>query len=93
MLLQPLIENAVVHGVAAKPGDGWVRIEAHVEGQRLRLVVSDSGEGFVEPKRNGIGLANTRERLRTLYGAAHQFTMTNDGGARVEIALPLRKSS
>ena len=93
MLLQPLIENAVVHGVAAKPGSGWVRIDAHVDDGHLRLMVSDSGAGFVEPKRNGIGLANTQERLRTLYGASHRFTIGTGegGGARVEIALPLRR--
>jgi two-component system, LytTR family, sensor kinase len=89
MLLQPLVENAIVHGVASKPGNGWVRIETHAADGHLIVRVSDSGGGFTEAPRNGIGLTNTRERLQTLYGSAHQFTT----GERVEITMPLRIAS
>ena len=95
MLLQPLVENAIVHGVAAKPGDGWVRIETTAVDGRLLLTVSDSGSGFAPAPGNGIGLANTRERLATLYGASHRMALQSlqDAGARVEIEIPLRRSA
>ena len=88
MLLQPIVENAIVHGVGARPGEGWVRIEARAVDGQLLVRVSDSGGGFREVARNGIGLTNTRERLQTLYGAAHRF----ETGERVEIAMPLREA-
>jgi LytS/YehU family sensor histidine kinase len=93
MILQPLLENAVTHGVASVPGDGWVRLVAAPDGDRLRLVVADSGRGFRTPAGDGIGLANTRERLRTLYGAAQNLVLGDaaGGGARVEVTLPLRR--
>ena len=86
MLLQPLVENAIVHGVAARTGDGWVRIATNASNGQLVVRVSDSGGGFTSAPRNGIGLTNTRERLQTLYGAQHRF----DTGERVEISIPLR---
>lgn len=86
MLLQPIVENAIVHGVAAKPGDGWVRIETRASNGQLVLRVSDSGGGFKDAPRNGIGLANTKERLQTLYGTRHRF----ETGERVEITMPFR---
>ena len=97
MLLQPLVENAIVHGVAAKPGDGWVRIETTAVDGRLRLTISDSGGGFAPAPGNGIGigLANTRERLATLYGASHRMALQSlhGAGAQVEIEIPLRRSA
>lgn len=92
MLLQPIIENAIVHGVAAKPGEGWVKIETRFGNDRLVLEVSDSGDGFAANPGNGIGLANTRERLATLYRDAHTIALQSlpGAGARVTIAIPLR---
>ena len=89
MLLQPILENAIVHGVAANPGAGWVKIEARVADGRLRISVADSGGGFKDAHRNGVGLTNTQERLRTLYGNAHHF----ETGERVEISIPMRRSA
>jgi sensor histidine kinase YesM len=95
MFLQPLLENAVVHGVGAKPGEGWVKIETSASNGSLIITVSDSGEGFSTTPRNGIGLANTKERLQTIYGARHRFEITKapGGGARVEISIPMRGPS
>jgi two-component system, LytTR family, sensor kinase len=92
MLLQPIIENAVVHGVGAKPGQGWVRIESSRGDGYLMIAVSDSGAGFSPTPRNGIGLTNTRERLQTMYGSEHRFEVGTvaGGGARVEIRIPVR---
>ncbi|HYK03528.1 MAG TPA: histidine kinase [Thermoanaerobaculia bacterium] len=101
MLLQPLIENAIVHGVGAKPGDGWVKIETRPVDGQLVLTVSDSGNGFAPPRAgdksdgNGIGLANTRERLATLYGGAQRLALQSlpGAGAQVTIEIPLRRGA
>ena len=87
MLLQPIVENAIVHGVGAVPGVGVVRVSARDEGARLRIVVRDSGPGF-RGERTGIGLANTRERLAALYGDAASLDITNDHGAVVTVVIP-----
>lgn len=87
MLLQPIVENAIVHGLGAVPGAGVVRIRARQEGHRLRIVVSDSGPGF-RGERTGIGLANTRERLAALYGEAASLDIANDHGAVVTVVIP-----
>ena len=70
MLLQPLVENAVRYGVAPLIEGGWIAIKSALDGDRLRIVVGNSGRRQGEPKKNGsgIGLGNTAERLKTLYG-------------------------
>lgn len=102
LLLLPLVENAVVHGVAPRPEGGQVAVSATLEGDRLRVDVRDDGPGFppavlegktIEGGSNGrrsIGLVNTRERLRALYGDRHAFVLVNppEGGALVQIELP-----
>jgi two-component system, LytTR family, sensor kinase len=90
MLLQPLVENAVVHGVAATPGPGSVRISAAADDGWLHIAVADSGPGFAGEVRNGIGLAGTRERLATLYGgkATIDIGAAEGGGAMVTICIP-----
>jgi two-component system, LytTR family, sensor kinase len=97
MFLQPLIENAIVHGVGAKPGDGWVKIESRPVDGQLVVTVSDSGNGFAQTGGNGtgIGLANTRERLATLYGGAQKLELQSvtGAGARVTIEIPLRRGA
>ena len=92
LLLQPLVENAIQHGVAAIPGTGRVRIDAHADDGLLRIRVSDSGPGFAAAPGNGIGLASTRERLAALYGDAARVDIGNaeGGGATVTITLPRR---
>jgi two-component sensor histidine kinase len=95
MLLQPLVENAVQHGVAASPGPTTITIGARREGDSLRVEVRDGGPGFARAKHggNGIGLANTRERLAQLYGGAHRLEcrdLGEAGGALVAVTLPYR---
>jgi two-component sensor histidine kinase len=95
MLLQPLVENAVKHAVAPREGGGTIALEARRAGGVLRLVVADDGPGLAGDAHadgRGIGLANTRERLRQLYGAAHRLTLepAPAGGLRVVVELPLR---
>ena len=95
MLLQPLVENAIVHGVGTVPGEGRVRIAADVDDGRLRIIVSDSGPGFTRNSRNGIGLASTRERLAALYGAAYVLEVgtADGGGAFVCVMMPRRAAT
>jgi two-component system LytT family sensor kinase len=95
LLLQPLVENAVRHGIERRRGPGRVVIEAAREGPRLRVEVRDSGPGFADAADaagRGIGLANTQARLEQLYGPAHSLErgVAPEGGARVTIRLPFR---
>jgi two-component system, LytTR family, sensor kinase len=97
LLLQPLVENAIHHGISRQPGPGVVRIETEaLPGDWIELRVLDTGPGIdAAPSRNGkgVGLANTRARLEELYGSSrHAVTLTNrpDGGAQVVVRLPLR---
>ncbi len=95
LILQPLVENAVRHGVAQRTGPGRIGIEARRENGSVELVVSDHAEGppaapSAGPGR-GIGLANTRQRLEQLYGASASLRMEplGDGaGTRVVVVLP-----
>ena len=97
LILQPLVENAVKHGLSRKVGRGTVRIEARVEGADLMLSVGDDGIGMsgsvlAHVYERGIGLRNLRERMERLYGPAHlpQITSAPGGGTQVRLRLPTR---
>ena len=91
-LVQTLVENAVRHGIEKVPGRGALDVEIAPAGNRLRVFVADNGPGFRSFREGGGGLANLRERLELLFGADHELDLRNarDGGAEVEIAIPLR---
>ena len=95
MVLQPLVENSIKHGLSSKVEGGTVRIRAHRAGSRLRLEVEDDGVGIPEAKlatllEHGIGVSNVNERLRVLFG--DQYRMWVDSrpgeGTRVSIEAP-----
>ena len=93
MLLQPLVENAVKHGIEPKVGGGTVNIAAHCANGRLQIKVSDDGAGFSpQPTANttGAGLDNVRTRLAALYGdSSHLDLRTNPtGGVTATLELP-----
>lgn len=96
MILLPLVENAVRHGVSARPGPGEVGIRARREADTLRLEVWDDGPGLAgaggSGPRQGIGLANTRARLAQLYGAAQRIELLDGAavGLVVRVSLPFR---
>jgi two-component system, LytTR family, sensor kinase len=97
LLLQPLVENAIRHGISQRPGPGTVRVEAAiVDGDALEIRVLDTGPGFGNESRTrggtGVGLANTRARLEQLYGTRQTMELCNraEGGACVTVRLPLR---
>ncbi len=92
LALQPLIENAIHHGIASRPEGGSIAIRAHRDQGSLHISISDDGVGSTgdgQP-RERIGLANTRERLERLYGAAHRFTFAASpaGGFVVDLVIP-----
>ncbi len=92
-LLQPLVENAVVHAIARRIRPGSVRIGAGLVGAALWLDVEDDGaDGLPDVEGHGIGLANTRARLQVLYGdeAVLSIEATANGGTRVGLRLPRR---
>lgn len=94
MLLQPLVENAVRYGVAPLIEGGWIAIRSALHAQRLRIEIGNSGRrGVGEQKKNGngIGLGNTAERLKTLYGADFEFSLAwpEAGGCEVVLEFPL----
>ncbi len=94
MLLQPLVENAIKHGLEPKVDGGRVRVSARAEGRVLVLMVEDTGLGFGVGATGGtgVGLPNVRERLAALYsGAASLETGENPGGGvRVTLRLPIQ---
>ncbi|HZG42002.1 MAG TPA: histidine kinase, partial [Longimicrobium sp.] len=93
LLIQPLVENAVKHGLRPRGGTGQVRISARRAGGFLEVTVADDGVGpaHATPEDGtGTGLANVRERLRQMYGAEHAFQLapTPGGGATARIRIP-----
>jgi two-component system, LytTR family, sensor kinase len=101
-LLQPLVENALEHGIAQRPGPGSIEIAARRDGDRLWISVTDDGPGLATDAAgtgsnghgshgNGVGLANIRARLVELYGAAQALTLapaSARGGVCATVALP-----
>jgi two-component system, LytTR family, sensor kinase len=94
LLLQPLAENAVIHGIAPLVRGGVVRIAAALEGDTLVLTVADTGAGFGQAKRRGIGLTNVQLRLRHLYGVAQTFSIeaNEPAGTIVTTSLPAHRA-
>jgi len=96
LILQPLVENAVVHGIAQRRGPGCVTVRASRQENSLLLEVSDTGPGFrsaeSEGAARGLGLATTRARLEQLYGSDQRLECVDlpEGGASVRLSLPLR---
>jgi two-component system, LytTR family, sensor kinase len=92
MILQPLVENAIRHGVAARPGPGRVEVRVRRVGPALQIQVCDDGPGLPPRFREGLGLTNTRARLHGLYGPAQELTLANGpaGGVVATLTLPCR---
>lgn len=92
-LLQPLVENAIRHGIGPRTGPGHVWVRAARDGAVLRLEVRDDGVG-VDPSRlsdleQGVGLSNTRSRLAHLYGDRHRFVVTTAPGDGLAVAIEI----
>ncbi|UCC74712.1 MAG: histidine kinase [Gemmatimonadota bacterium] len=96
LILQPLVENAIQHGIAPRASAGTLRIAAWRDGDRLHLSVWDDGPGLPETLESatgdGLGLSTTKERLEQLYGDDHGFVVENakDGGVAAVLDLPFQ---
>ena len=96
LLLQPLVENAVRHGISKQSSPGEIQVVARSEGRQLKLWVRDNGPGLATPPQTnlkyGVGLRVTQERLSTLYGDEQSFEIRNgtEGGAEVYLRMPLQ---
>ena len=93
MMLPTLVENAIKHGLNPLPQGGAVRICAARDGAGIKIRVEDTGTGFQKKRGSGVGLANTRARLTTLYGDAAQLSIRPNvgGGVIAEIELPFER--
>jgi two-component system, LytTR family, sensor kinase len=92
LILQPLVENAIQHGIAATAQHGMLTIRASRDGDFLRLQVHDTGPGIaqsVSARSAGIGLSNTRTRLERLYGDRQSLDLSADGGLLVSVRVPV----
>ena len=100
MLLQPIVENAVQHGVGPRASGGTIEVSARRDGPLLRVTVDDDGVGMAAGARDGeeaggIGLSNTRARLQHMYGPDHVFEIAPraGGGVSVRLVMPFRSSA
>ena len=96
LILQPLVENAIKHGIAPRSGQGLIQISARRHEDTLWIEVRDNGIGLSGGARSrlhsGVGLANTRDRLKYLYGDRQRLAFSDgNGGLAVEMEFPLKR--
>ncbi len=95
--IQPLVENAIKHGISARAGAGRLYLRAAADGGKVRVTVRDTGGGMVAPngireKGSGVGLANVRRRLQLCFGPETDLEIqSSQDGTRVEFAVPLAR--
>ena len=94
LLLQPLVENAVKHGISQKPGGGRVKVKCLLKDGTLEIIVEDDGVGFGQSSKQGSGTAlkNLRTRLNLTYGTQAVLAISSppSGGTRVSVQMPLK---
>lgn len=95
MLLQPIVENSIKHGIGGKVGGGTIHVRSRLEGSRLHIVIEDDGVGIPDERLNtifelGIGVSNVNERLKVLYGADYRMWIDSKPGegTRTGIEVP-----
>ncbi len=95
MILQPIVENSIKHGLASKVEGGMVGLRVSLNGDRLRILIEDDGVGISEARlaglfEHGIGVSNVNERLRVLYGTSYRMLVDSEPGkgTRTTIELP-----
>jgi two-component system LytT family sensor kinase len=96
MILQPLVENSIKHGLSSKVEGGAISIHAHRTESRLHLIVEDDGIGIPESKLatlldHGIGVTNVNERLKVLFGNEYRMWVDSQPGrgTRIQIEVPV----
>ena len=96
LIMQPIVENAIRHGVATRAAQGRIEIHARRNNGVIQLQVKDNGPGLHNGNheiREGVGLSNTRLRLQQIYGDTYRFDLTNapEGGVIATVELPYQK--
>jgi LytS/YehU family sensor histidine kinase len=95
LILQPIVENAIRHGIVARIAPGRIEIRASRGDGTLQLQVKDNGPGLSSSQdsagklRGGLGLANTRARLEQLYGPSHRFDLSDAAGGGLQVTLEI----
>ena len=91
LLLQPLVENAIRHGIEPRAKPGQIELRSRCEGGQLKLEVRDNGVGLSPGRKleEGVGLSNTRARLKQLYGDRHRFALSEGPGGGLAVCLEL----
>jgi sensor histidine kinase YesM len=94
LILQPIVENAVRHGISAKAGPGMIQVTSKRENSKLQIMISDNGPGVPQQLIQGIGITSTRNRLEQMYGSKGIFQITNqpDGGTIALLEMPFHES-
>lgn len=98
LILQPLAENAIQHGLAPLEEGGKIKVRSEKDGEKLMLQLCDSGVGFVAENNgnsNGVGLSNVRARLKNLYADNHLFSIakSENGGTKVQMEIPFQEQA
>ena len=96
LILQPMVENAIKHGIAKRAQGGEIRVSAARCNSMLKLTVYNDGPGLMDDRENrdsGIGISNTRTRLQSLYGQSFELTLENHGqhGVEAAVSVPFRE--
>jgi two-component system, LytTR family, sensor histidine kinase AlgZ len=95
LLLQPMVENAVAHGISALPEGGWIRMRARRQQDDVEIVIENKFDAESPPsRRNGVGLENVRRRLAVCYGGRAQMNVAKEGDCfRVSLLLPCENNA
>jgi LytS/YehU family sensor histidine kinase len=90
LILQPIVENAIRHGIAPRSSPGVLEISSHRENGTLQVRIRDNGGGLPANFKAGLGLSNTRARLEQCFGTSYKFLLENaqGGGAEVIMEIP-----
>ncbi len=91
LIVQPLVENAIKHGISKISGEGYIHIVAKVNEGRLTITVEDNGPAFPDAPTAGLGLQNIIERLQLLYGSDAELSWTNQPTKKVSVTIPTEK--
>lgn len=92
LTIQPLVENAIKHGISKITGEGYIRITVQLDASSLTVSVEDNGPAFPDTPTGGVGLQSISERLQLLYGSEAELSWSNQPSKRVSITIPKKRS-
>jgi LytS/YehU family sensor histidine kinase len=91
MLLQPLVENAIKHGLEPKIDGGEITVSAREKDHHLHIEISDTGIGFSQDENSGVGLRNVQERIKLIYGDSGHIVIEENKPAGVKVIIEIPK--